>query len=68
LRPIQVIMVECRVDFRFLRWIWRYGKDSRPTFDAALARHRHHLDIVELRSRRAARAYFERYAQVRLPR
>lgn len=29
-----------RVDFRFLQWIWRYEKDSRPRLDAALARHR----------------------------
>jgi adenylate kinase family enzyme len=46
-----------RIDPEFLRWIWRYGKDSRPRLDAALARHQDHLQVVELRSRRAVRRY-----------
>lgn len=55
-----------RVDCAFLRWIWRYNRDSRPRLDAALARHRDHLEVVELRSRRAARAFLERVAQSRM--
>jgi adenylate kinase family enzyme len=43
-----------RVDPAFLRWIWRYPRDSRPRLDAALARHRDHLTVVELRSRKEA--------------
>jgi adenylate kinase family enzyme len=48
-----------RVDAAFLRWIWRYEKRSRPRLDAALARHRDHLAVVELRSRRDARAFLD---------
>lgn len=43
-----------RVDVEFLRWIWRYRDESRPRLDEALARHRDHLAVVELGSRRAA--------------
>lgn len=53
---VQAVGCPERVDVRFLRWIWRYDEDSRPRLDAALARHRRHLDVVELRSRRAGRA------------
>ena len=44
-------------DLAFLRWIWRYPKDSRPRLDAAIDRHRDHLRVVELRSRREADAF-----------
>ena len=56
-----------RVDVGFLRWIGRYPTDSRPQLDAALARHRRHLDVVELRSRRAGRACLDGLAPDRLP-
>lgn len=49
-----------RVDFRFLRWIWRYAKVSRPRLDAALDRHRDHLHVTELRSRREVEAFLAR--------
>ena len=47
------------IDLAFLRWIWRYPKDSRPRLDAAIDRHRDHLRVVELRSRRAAQAFLD---------
>jgi hypothetical protein len=49
------------LDRAFLRWIWRYPSDSRPRLDAALQRYAA-LDVVELRSRRQARAYLRRLA------
>lgn len=48
------------IDLSFLRWIWRYPKDSRPRLDAAIARHRDHLDVIEVRSRAEARALLAR--------
>jgi adenylate kinase family enzyme len=48
-----------RVNLAFLRWIWRYPKDSRPRLDAAIERHREHLRVVELRSRREAAAFLD---------
>jgi adenylate kinase family enzyme len=51
-----------RVDFDFLRWIWRYPTDSRPRLDAALRRHGRHLRVVELRTRREAASFLESVA------
>jgi len=51
-----------RLDRDFVRWIWRYRQDSRPRVDAALERHRDHLDVVELRSRHDAAAFLRRAA------
>ncbi|MGQ0432275.1 MAG: isopentenyl transferase family protein [Microthrixaceae bacterium] len=48
-----------RFQLAFYRWIWNYGRDSRPRLDAALARHGH-LDIVELKTRNAMRLFLER--------
>lgn len=49
-----------RLDIAFLQWIWRYEKDSRPRLDAALDRHRDHLELIELHSRREVRAFLAR--------
>ncbi len=48
-----------RLDPGFLRWVWRYPKDSRPKLDAAIARHQVHLDVIELRSRKRAAEFLE---------
>jgi adenylate kinase family enzyme len=56
-RAVQADDCPERIDPEFLRWIWRYRKDSRPRLDDALARHRGHLRVVELKSRRAVRRY-----------
>ena len=48
------------LDTDFLRWIWRYNHDSRPRLDAALGRHRHHLGVIELRSRGDAESFLRR--------
>ncbi len=48
------------LDRDFLWWIWRYGHDSRPRLDAALDRHRHHLQIIELRSRSDVESFLRR--------
>jgi adenylate kinase family enzyme len=58
-RDLQAAGCPERFSLRFLRWIWRYRVDSRPRLDAALERHRGHLQIVELRSRQAAAAFLE---------
>lgn len=39
-----------RLSLPFLRWIWRYPRDSRPRLDAAIDRHRDHLRVIELTS------------------
>ncbi len=47
-----------RFDLAFYRWIWNYERDSRPRLDSALERH-DHLDVVELRTRRAMRRFLD---------
>ena len=59
-RDIQAPGCPERFDLAFLRWIWRYPRDSRPRLDAAIDRHRHRLQVVELRSRRDAEAFLDR--------
>ena len=58
-REVQADGCPEHIDLTFLRWIWRYPKDSRPRLDAAIERHRDHLSVVELRSRRAAQAFLD---------
>ena len=58
-RAIQAPGCRERIDLEFLGWIWRYRADSRPRLDAALDRHRECLRVVELRSRRQARAFLD---------
>lgn len=48
-----------RFDLTFLRWVWRYPLDSRPRLDTALARHRDHLQIIELTSPGEVRNFLE---------
>jgi adenylate kinase family enzyme len=49
-----------RIDFEFLRWLWRYPIDSRPRLDAALDRHRADLRVIELTSPRQVKAFVDR--------
>ncbi len=49
-RDVQAAGCPERVDVSFLRWIWRYPRDSRPRLDAALARQRVGLRVIELNS------------------
>lgn len=58
-RDVQAAGCPEHVDLTFLRWIWRYPKDSRPRLDAAIDRHREHLRVLELRSRREAAAFLD---------
>jgi adenylate kinase family enzyme len=50
-QDIQALGCPEHVDYKFFRWIWRYPIDSRPRLDAALERHREHLEVVELTTR-----------------
>jgi adenylate kinase family enzyme len=49
-RDVQAAGCPERIDVSFLRWIWRYPRDSRPRLDAALGRHRARLRVIELNS------------------
>lgn len=46
-------------DFEFLRWVWGYPTNSRPQLDAALARHRDSIKVIELTTRRDVRRYID---------
>jgi adenylate kinase family enzyme len=44
-------------DVTFLRWLWEFPYNGRPTLDAALQRFDGRLDVVHLRTTAAARRY-----------
>jgi adenylate kinase family enzyme len=46
-----------RIDWQFLRWVWRYPTDSRPRLDAALAQFAHKVRVIELASPAAAQSF-----------
>ena len=58
-RAIQADECPERLDPTFLRWVWRYPKDSRPRLDAAIVRH-DHLAVVELTTPAAIEAFLQR--------
>ncbi len=49
-RAIQAAGCPERLDLEFLRWVWRYPRDSRPHLDAALDRYRANLRVIKLSS------------------
>ena len=57
-RDVQAPGCPERLNVEFLRWVWRFPRDSRPRLDAALARHGH-LRVVELRSSRDIAAFLD---------
>lgn len=46
-----------RISVEFLRWIWRFPRDSRPRIEELLERHAATTRVVVLRSRRDVRAF-----------
>jgi adenylate kinase family enzyme len=51
-------------DAEFLRWAWRYRRDSRPRVRAALSEYASTAEIVVVRSRREVREALERVVRV----
>ena len=51
-RAVQAPGCPERIDPKFLRWIWRYPRDSRPRLDAAIHDHGQHARVIELASRK----------------
>ena len=56
-RAIQAEGCPERVDREFLRWIWRFPRDSKPRLDAALHEHAPHAQVVTFRNPREVRAF-----------
>lgn len=47
-REVQAAGCPERLDRSFIRWVWRYPRDSRPHLDVALALCKSHVHVVEL--------------------
>lgn len=45
------------LDVKFVRWVWRYPKNSRPHLDAVLDRFRDRVRVIELRTPREVRRF-----------
>lgn len=56
-RDVQAAGCTDRLTIEFVRYIWRWPAQSRPRLDAAIARHREHLQVVELTASRQVQAY-----------
>ena len=50
-----------RLDFKFVRWVWRSSRDSRPHLDGALARLNNRVRVIELRSPREVRRFLAEF-------
>lgn len=44
---------------KFLKWVWRYQKDSRPLLDAAIREHGGSSRVVELRTQQEVAHFYE---------
>lgn len=51
-RDVQAAGCAERLRLDFLRWVWRYPRDSRPRVQAALRAHAVSAEVIEVRSRR----------------
>lgn len=52
---------ECpeRIDVKFLLWVWRYQKDSRPLLDVAIEENAGNSKVIELKSPREVSQFLE---------
>lgn len=58
-REIQAPGCPEHLDFKFLRWIWRYSIDSRPRLDEAISRHKETMSVIELNSPKKVRGFLD---------
>ena len=58
-RAIQAEGCPERIDFQFLKWVWRYPVDSRPRLDRAVERFHERLRVVVLTSPTAVRRFLD---------
>jgi adenylate kinase family enzyme len=56
-RAVQADGCPEHVDREFLRWIWRFPRDSKPRLDAALYEHAQHTRVITFRNPREVRAF-----------
>lgn len=54
-----------RFDAAFIRWVWRYNRESRPTTLALIRQHAPHANLIVLKKPREAEALLARLARVR---
>ncbi|MEO8693492.1 MAG: DNA topology modulation protein FlaR [Acidimicrobiales bacterium] len=60
-RAVQAPGCPERLDREFLRWIWRYPKDSKPRLDTALDEHAQHAEVITFHTSRDVRKFLRRY-------
>jgi adenylate kinase family enzyme len=64
-RSVQAEGCPERFDAAFIRWVWRYNRESRPTTLALIRQHAPHANLLVLRKPREAEALLVRLARVR---
>ena len=59
-RSIQAEGCPERIDVKFLKWVWRYQRNSRPVLDAAIREHGASSEVIELSTPREVEQYMDR--------
>ena len=60
-RSVQAEGCPERIDWKFLKWVWRYPKNSRPLLDVAIREHGGASRLIELRTPREVAKFYESF-------
>lgn len=60
-RSVQAPECPERIDLEFLKWVWRYQRNSRPLLDVAIAEHDGVSKVIELKTPREAKQFLESF-------
>jgi adenylate kinase family enzyme len=66
-KPVQAADCPERLDREFLRWVWRFPKDSGPLLEEAIVQYGATLSVVRLRSPSQVRGYLNGWAKICTP-
>lgn len=58
-RSVQAKGCPERIDWKFLKWVWRYPQNSRPLLDVAIREYGGALRLIELRTPREVTKFYE---------
>jgi adenylate kinase family enzyme len=58
-RCVQAVGCPEHIDLKFLKWVWRYQKNSRPLLDIAIREHGAGSRLVVLKSSREVASFLE---------
>lgn len=66
-REVQAVGCPERFDLEFLRYVWKYPRESRPLLDAAIDQYRDTAEVIQLSSPSEVRAFLDRVQGTKSP-